>query len=437
MECTSRDGSTTHTLDVDPSTTLLNLRYQLFSLTDIPPDRILLHFNSSTPRLPNDDLDATQTLSDLSYTATHLIYDQLIPDSAHPNQSSPADTATVTATSSVPVQIGVHDVQAASHSAKALSLTDHDRDRVQEFLRRVRAYHEVMLTSERSPLQAKALALVPLEQLVLHARERVGTEGRYRTYERALAKELLRWFKGSFFSWVNVPRCRACDGGEMKMLGMVAPLESELRYGGRRVEEYECGGCAALTRFPRYNDAGKLLETRMGRCGEWAKAFTLVVRAVGLRARTVYDWTDHVWTEIYCEEGEGGQGGMWVHADSCEDLLDEPLVYEKGWGKKLTYCVAVGKDCVMDVTRRYTADFDKVLERRTLVDEGCLKAGLRELNDEALGRLPEKEKLEARRRYERDETQLVAVEKQHGELQGRQSGSVEWVKTRGEDGSHG
>lgn len=70
-------------------------------------------------------------------------------------------------------------------------------------------------------------------------------------------------------------------------------------------------------------------------------------RAVGLDARYVMDWTDHVWTECWSETQQ-----RWLHCDPCEDVLDEPLLYDRGWGKKLTYVVAFHHEIgPTDVTR--------------------------------------------------------------------------------------
>ena len=94
------------------------------------------------------------------------------------------------------------------------------------------------------------------------------------------------------------------------------------------------------------------------------------------------DWTDHVWTEVYLKD-------KWVHLDSCEQAYDEPLTYDKGWGKKLTYCIAFDKDCVTEVTRRYVIDYEECLKRRTLVSEEWLLQKLHDIREEMWSSLSE------------------------------------------------
>ena len=208
-----------------------------------------------------------------------------------------------------------------------------------------------------------------------------------------LVLALLNWFKNSFFKWVDAPPCRRC-GSKTTNQGMAQPTSEELRWGGNRVENYRCTNCQEYTRFVRYNNPGKLLETREGRCGEWANCFTLCCRALGFDSRFVLDWTDHVWTEVYSNSQK-----RWVHCDPCENTADKPLLYDIGWGKKLTYIIAFSVDDIEDVTWRYVSDFTATLGRRTECREDWLVQVLFNLDKKKWSVMPElKRKVQLRRK---------------------------------------
>lgn len=149
------------------------------------------------------------------------------------------------------------------------------------------------------------------------------------------------------------------------------------------------------------------------------------------------DFTDHVWAEIWSDHH-----CRWVHVDACEgpNTYDNPLMYECGWGKKLTYVVAFGHDHVVDVTKRYTKQWSKVLERRDLVPEETFGAIIAEMDlfhqssvgyagkELLMARLVE-EQVELERNIQQDDGFRKRAEKQ-----GRVSGSLEWRTKRGEIG---
>ncbi|KAL0282862.1 UNVERIFIED_CONTAM: Peptide-N(4)-(N-acetyl-beta-glucosaminyl)asparagine amidase [Sesamum angustifolium] len=177
-----------------------------------------------------------------------------------------------------------------------------------------------------------------------------------------------------------------------------------------------------------------LLETRKGRCGEWANCFTLYCRAFGYESRLILDFTDHVWTECFSP-----YLGRWMHLDPCEGIHDNPLLYEKGWKKNLDYVIAVSRDGVYDVTKRYTRKWHEVLSRRVITTEPALATILSDITrecrknfvSEMLLKLDERDKSEVeeleRNLFSRDDAAIS--------LPGRQSGNKEWRIARSEFGS--
>lgn len=287
---------------------------------------------------------------------------------------------------------------------------------------------------ENEELQKLALSIIPNEKLLREAKEDYQEDLNHNGNNPTLSEKdyhllrLLAWFKNDFFTWTNSPKCHHCSSETKFYKNDVPNIEERVWHTGN-VECYRCGNCNYTTRFPRYNHPQKLLETRTGRCGEWANCFTLCCRAVGFEVRYILDFTDHVWTEVYSDHQK-----RWLHCDSCENVCDKPLLYENGWGKKLSYVFAFSKDEIIDVTWRYSMQHVDILSRRKSVPENWLvdfySNATKELQSVATDA---DRKSVLMNRHIVEIVEFISPKKpSDDENKGRISGSLAWRTARGE-----
>ncbi|KAL9669811.1 hypothetical protein QQ045_007360 [Rhodiola kirilowii] len=411
---TVRHKDNTYELEYDTDDGLEVLKFQLFSLTSIAPDdQKIVSADDDRLIIWND--------SDLNSVCHKL---RLLSVDEEPSQGA--------------VDFTKSDEELArmlQAEEEALMLQQYvaGGNTGQQMENRLRPYISQVLMYEDSNRQEAAKKTVPDDELEEKALVALAKEGNSTPstseQKHAFLLQLLSWFKKSF-SWVNAPPCDFC-GGQTVNQGMGVALPCESACGASRVELYRCTICLRETRFPRYNDPLKLLDTRKGRCGEWANCFTLYCRAFGYESRLIMDFTDHVWTECFSTVL-----GRWMHLDPCEGVYDNPFLYEKGWKKKLNYVIAIARDGVYDVTKRYTKTWPEVLSRRNITTEPQLCSLLDNLTKECRrGMTPELLSiLSDRDRIEMGELErsFCSIDDSAISLPGRQSGDKEWRVSRAE-----
>ncbi|MES1909882.1 MAG: hypothetical protein MHM6MM_002569 [Cercozoa sp. M6MM] len=331
---------------------------------------------------------------------------------------------------------------------------------------RLQRHYELARQFSPSDIE-RARAIVPVERLRQQAQtalESVDYDKEELKAEQicevaAITRQCLQWFKEGDdkfpgFTWFH-PHCGRCDrrlkGREC--IGRAHPTPEELRVRAQVVEVWRCCDCSCTLRFPRVNSAIALLEKyRTGRCGEFAQAFALVLLACfgEERVRLVNDWTDHVWCEVRSDALD-----RWLHCDPCEAALDTPLLYSRGWGKKLHVVVAFtcgflphsDAHCI-DVSPRYTVTEAFCSWTRDVKPRRRQFRGLRRaLERKQLQLCPQKSTLcESLLKQEHDELQQLCRRSDvtncdNSDNNGptdaekaRQSGDTDWIRQRGEDG---
>uniref|UniRef100_A0A0E0I152 Rad4/PNGase transglutaminase-like fold domain-containing protein n=1 Tax=Oryza nivara TaxID=4536 RepID=A0A0E0I152_ORYNI len=385
-----------HEVEYDTEHGLDILRLQIFSLTSVPPElqKIVVEADGSVV----DDGTDLEAISE----GLRLV--------AITGEEEEAEAAAAAEAARAQEKSDEELARMIQAEEEALLLQQYSirNDGGEEFRERVEPYMHQVLMYEDPMRQEAARKTVPMDELqekALVSLAKLFLEFKYAPTpswwdcimegnfspskdeeDHAFLLQLLFWFKQSF-RWVNAPPCDSC-GRETFNVGMGTALPSEIKFGANRVEIYRCNYCSSTTRFPRYNDPYK----KLGK-----------------------------------DAVENGP----IALHSTVEVLDMKLVW---WNKKLDYVIAISKDGVRDVTKRYTRKWHEVLSRRIITSEDTVPAILSSitgkyrsgLSIDGLTALENRDKKESE---ELSKAAYLEVDTSIS-LPGRQSGSVEWRKAR-------
>lgn len=320
------------------------------------------------------------------------------------------------------------------------------RDR--QFLSHIAQHATVMYRYQVPQDLDRALEVLDLELIYAGAEKRereheAVASVETRAYEDHVVLELLDVFKNSFFTWVNKPACPMCAReDDVEPTGVSGPPAGANVDETGRVEHYRCNKCRTAIEFARINNPVSLLRTRRGRCGEWVNCFLLCLQALlgaDAQIRYVWNYEDHVWCEYYSV-------GLrrWVHLDPCEAAFDEPHLYCQNWGKRMSWCIGFGLGYVVDLSDKYITA-DKQIDRSAMVRPQSVAAFIAFTNGQLLRKYYDTTDGPEQARLLKVYSDVVLLKNQEataptptgtkeGVPQGRQSGSAEWTRSRGEGG---
>jgi len=215
-----------HEVEYDTDHGIDVLRFQIFSLTSVPPDlqKIVVEADGSVVDDGTDLESLSERLRVVAISESEG-EDAAAAEAARAQEKSDEELARMLQ---------------AEEEALLLQQYSVRNDGGEVFRQRVEPYMNQVLMYEDPARQEAARKTVPIHELEEKALVSLAKEGNFHPSKaeenHAFLLQLLFWFKQSF-RWVNAAPCDSC-GRETSNVGMGNPLPSEIEFGASRVELY-------------------------------------------------------------------------------------------------------------------------------------------------------------------------------------------------------